>query len=67
MISYKNNMNVFVLAKVMEMNEKERNNFVFEILYDIYFTSKRLYVKLIVYSMKLLQFYVDYVIIQIKH
>lgn len=35
MISYKDNMNVFILAKVMEMNEKERNNFVFDILHNI--------------------------------
>lgn len=35
MISYKDNMDVFILAKVMEMNEKEINNFVFEILYAI--------------------------------
>jgi len=35
MISYKDNMDVFVLAKVMEMNEKEINNFVFEILYAV--------------------------------
>ena len=35
MISYKDNMGVFILAKVMEMNEKEINNFVFEILYNI--------------------------------
>lgn len=41
MIYYENHMDIFILAKVMEMNEKERNNFVFEILYDIYFTSKK--------------------------
>ncbi len=35
MISYKDNMDFFILAKVMEMNEKEINNFVFEILYAI--------------------------------
>ena len=35
MLSYKDNMDVFILAKVMEMNEKEINNFVFEILYNI--------------------------------
>ena len=35
MISYKDNMDVFISAKVMEMNEKERNIFVFEILYAI--------------------------------
>lgn len=30
------NMNVFILAKVMEMNETERNMFVYEMLADIY-------------------------------
>ena len=30
------NMNVFILAKVMEMNESERNMFVYEMLADIY-------------------------------
>ena len=34
-ISYKDNMDVFILAKVMEMKEKEINNLVFEILYAI--------------------------------
>ena len=36
MIFYKDNMDVFILAKVMEMNEKEKLNFVFEILYSVY-------------------------------
>lgn len=36
MISYKDNMDVFILAKVMEMNEKEKLNFVFEIMYIVY-------------------------------
>ncbi len=36
MISYKDNMNVFILAKVMEMNKKERTIFIFEILYSVY-------------------------------
>lgn len=35
MISYKDNIDIFILAKVMEMNEKERNNFVFDILHNI--------------------------------
>jgi hypothetical protein len=35
-LSYKDNMDVFILAKVMEMNEKERNIFIFEILYSVY-------------------------------
>ena len=41
MIFYKDNMDVFILAKVMEMNEKERNIFVFDILYDIYYMIKK--------------------------
>ena len=36
MISYKDNMDVFILAKVMEMNEKEKLNLVFEIMYIVY-------------------------------
>ena len=35
MISYKDNMDVFILSKVMELKEKERDSFVFEILYVI--------------------------------
>ena len=42
MISYKDNMEVFISAKVMEMNEKERNIFVFDILYDIYYMIKKI-------------------------
>ena len=41
MISYKDNMDVFILAKVMEMNEKEKLNFVFDILYIIYYSTKK--------------------------
>lgn len=40
MINYQNNMDVFILAKIMEMNEKEKNNFVFEIIYSIYSTIR---------------------------
>ncbi len=36
MISYKDNMDIFILAKVMEMNEKEKLNFVFEIVNNMY-------------------------------
>lgn len=36
MISYKDNMDVFILAKVMEMNEKEKENFIVELIFDIY-------------------------------
>ena len=35
MINYQSNLDVFILAKVMEMNEKWINNFVFEILYAL--------------------------------
>ena len=41
MFYYKDNMDVFILAKVMEMNEKERLNFVFEIIYIIYSSIKK--------------------------
>ena len=36
MVTLEYNMDIFVLAKVMEMNERERNMFVYEILFDIY-------------------------------
>ena len=36
MITLEYNMDIFILAKVMEMNEIERNMFVYEILADIY-------------------------------
>jgi len=36
MILYKDNMDIFILAKVMEMNEKEKLNLVFEITNNIY-------------------------------
>ena len=35
LISYKDNMDIFILSKVMEINEKERSIFIFEILYII--------------------------------
>lgn len=40
MISYKDNMDVFVLAKVMEMNENEKQNLIFEMLYSIHMLVK---------------------------
>ena len=40
MISYKDNMDVFILAKVMEMNEKEKLNLVFEIVNNMYSVIK---------------------------
>ena len=40
MISYKDNMDVFILAKVMEMNEKEKENLVFELIYHIFSSVK---------------------------
>lgn len=36
MITLEYNMDIFVLAKVMEMNEKEKSIFVFEMLANIY-------------------------------
>ena len=36
MITLEYNMDVFILAKVMEMNETEKENFVFELFYNIY-------------------------------
>ncbi len=36
MISYKDNMDVFILAKVMEMNEEEKINFIFEVICNVY-------------------------------
>ena len=41
MISYKDNMDIFILAKVIEMNEKEKLNFMFEIIYSIYSKYKK--------------------------
>lgn len=35
-ISYKDNIDVFILAKVIEINEREKLNFVFEIMYVVY-------------------------------
>lgn len=36
MVTLEFNMDVFILAKVMEMSETERNMFVYEMLYHIY-------------------------------
>ena len=36
MITLEYNMDIFILAKVMEMNETEKEMFVYEILYNIY-------------------------------
>ena len=36
MVTLEYNMDVFILAKVMEMNETEKENFVFELFYNIY-------------------------------
>lgn len=35
-IFYKDNMDVFILAKVMEMNEKEKEDFIVKLIFDIY-------------------------------
>ena len=40
MISYKDNMDVFILAKVMEMNEKDKENVVFELIYHNFLVLK---------------------------
>lgn len=36
MITLEYNMDVFILSKVMEMNETEKENFVYELFYNIY-------------------------------
>ncbi len=36
MISYKDNMDVFILVKIIEMDEKEKENFIFELIFDIH-------------------------------
>ena len=36
MLCYKDNMDIFILVKVIEMNEKAKLNFIFEIKYIIY-------------------------------
>ena len=36
MVTLEYNMDVFILSKVMEMNETEKENFVFELLYSTY-------------------------------
>ena len=42
MIYYENHMDIFILAKVMEMKEKEREIFSFEILYAIHKIIKKI-------------------------
>ena len=41
MVTLEYNMDVFILAKVMEMNETERENFIFELTYSIYNLVKK--------------------------
>lgn len=41
MIYYENHIDIFILAKVMEMKEKEREIFSFEILYAIHKIIKK--------------------------
>ena len=36
MVTLEYNMDVFILSKVMEMNETEKESFVFELFYNIY-------------------------------
>ncbi len=38
MISYKDNMDVFILAKIMEIGKKEKLNVAFEIIYSVYYS-----------------------------
>lgn len=37
MVTLEYNMDVFILSKVVEMNETEKESFVFELLYNIYY------------------------------
>ena len=37
MVTLEYNMDVFILSKVMEMNEREKIKFVFELFYSIYY------------------------------
>ena len=37
MVTLEYNMDVFILSKVMEMNETQKENFVFELFYNIYY------------------------------
>ena len=41
MVTLEYNMDVFILAKVMEMNETEKENFIFELTYSIYNIIKK--------------------------
>ena len=41
MVTLEYNMDVFILSKVMEMNETEKESFVFELLYDTYKIMKK--------------------------
>ena len=40
MLYYNDNMDVFILAKVMEINEKEKQNLIFEVICNLYFVIK---------------------------
>lgn len=41
MVTLEYNMDVFILSKVMEMNETEKESFVYELLYDTYKIMKK--------------------------
>ena len=41
MVTLEYNMDVFILAKFMEMNETEKESFVFELFYDTYKIIKK--------------------------
>lgn len=41
MVTLEFNMDVFILSKVMEMNESEKENFVYELFYNVYNLVKK--------------------------
>jgi hypothetical protein len=41
MITLEYNMDVFILSKVMEMNETEKESFVYELFYNVYNLVKK--------------------------
>lgn len=41
MVTLEYNIDVFILSKVMEMNENEKENFIFELTYSIYNLVKK--------------------------
>ena len=41
MVTLEYNMDVFILSKIVEMNETEKESFVYELLYDTYKIIKK--------------------------